>query len=267
MRICIVGAGIAGCHAAFDLAADHDVTVLDRVGIAAEATGYSAGLVAPTQYYPDRPAIARHANGFFADFDGTHGFEFTERDRLDVVTEAEAGTVRSTADELADAGFPVDYLAADEIPDRYPRIRPDGFAGAVRYGDTGWVDPYTYATALKAAAEADGATFEVGVEVENVRLGRTDDHAARTDAHVIRTDDGRYEADAVVLARRPGGSDPALSDPVRRPRTRDPARGLDPDRSDRQRAPLLSPGTQRRPPDRGCTRHDRGPAIRFGGRR
>ncbi|SDY12864.1 NAD(P)/FAD-dependent oxidoreductase [Halopenitus persicus] len=200
MRICIVGAGIAGCHAAFDLAADHDVTVLDRVGIAAEATGYSAGLVAPTQYYPDRPAIARHANGFFADFDGSHGFEFTERDRLDVVTEAEAETVRSTADELADAGFPVDYLAADEIPDRYPRIRPDGFAGAVRYGDTGWVDPYTYATALKAAAEADGATFEVGVEVENVRLGRTDDHAARTDDHVIRTDDGRYEADAVVLA-------------------------------------------------------------------
>ncbi|THE63431.1 FAD-dependent oxidoreductase [Salinadaptatus halalkaliphilus] len=39
-HIAIVGAGIAGCHAAQNLASDYDVTIFDRSGIAAEATGY-----------------------------------------------------------------------------------------------------------------------------------------------------------------------------------------------------------------------------------
>jgi sarcosine oxidase subunit beta len=63
----------------------------------------------------------------------------------------------------------------------------------VLYGDTGWVDPYSFTNALKAAAEADGARFETGVTVTDV---------LEADGRVtgVETDDGVRRADDVVLA-------------------------------------------------------------------
>ncbi|WP_280536260.1 FAD-dependent oxidoreductase [Halopenitus sp. POP-27] len=214
MHVLIVGAGVAGCHAAFELAADHEVTVLDRSGVAAEATGVSAGLVAPTNYYDDEPAIARHANRFFREFDGTHEFTFTPRDRLDVLTDGEAADGRATADALAAADFDVEFLEAPALRDRFPGIRADGFAGAVRYGDTGWVDPYTYANALRQTAQERGAAFELDREVTGIRADGT--------VRGVDTAAGPIDADAVVVAAgwRTGDLLPTgLSVPIRPYRT------------------------------------------------
>ncbi|MFB6219817.1 MAG: NAD(P)/FAD-dependent oxidoreductase [Halolamina sp.] len=195
MEILVVGAGVAGCQVARELAADHDVTILDKQGVASGATGLSAGIVAPTLFYAETPDVARYANDFFREFDGTAGFEFTHRNRLDFVTAEEVDEHRARADRLAAEGFSVRYLPAADIPDSYPGFTPDdtAFVGAVEFEDTGWVDPYSYASALATVAEDRGATIETDVTVESVTV---EDNSVTG----VETASGRYEADAVVLA-------------------------------------------------------------------
>jgi sarcosine oxidase, subunit beta len=192
-RVAVVGAGIAGCHAANELAADHDVVVFDATDVAAEATGLSAGIVAPTLFYGELPDVAHHATDFVREFDGSHGFSFTRRRRLEFVDAGDVADAKATVARLADEGFDVTYLEESDVATAFPRFDVDPGGGAVVYEDTGWVDPHTYATALKAAAEGRGATFECGVEVTGVLV--EDDRAVGVDSTV-----GRYDADAVVLA-------------------------------------------------------------------
>lgn len=189
----VVGAGIAGCMAARELAADRDVLVLDRDGVAGGATGRSAGLVAPTLFFGDLPEVARHANHFVREFDGTGAFEFTPRNRVDLVIADGRAEARETAERRAADGFPVTYLDAGAVRDRYPALTMDGFVGAVEYRDTGWVDPYSYAAALAGEARARGATVETGTTVTDVLV--------EDDAVVgVETSTGTCRADEVVVA-------------------------------------------------------------------
>lgn len=189
----VVGAGIAGCMAAHELAADREVLVLDRDGVAGAATGRSAGLVAPTLFFGELPDVARHANAFVREFDGTGAFEFIPRNRVDLVTAETRTDAEATADRLDGEGFPVSYLDTDAARERYPSLRMDGFAGAVEYRDTGWVDPYSYATALAGEARARGATVETGVSVAGLLV--EDDTVVG-----VETAEGAYRADEVVVA-------------------------------------------------------------------
>ena len=204
----VVGAGIAGCAAARELATDRDVIVLDRDAVAGAATGRSAGLVAPTLFFGDLPAVARHANAFVREFDGTRGFEFTARNRVDLVTTEERDGAERTAAERAADGFPVTYLDADAVRERYPALSMDGFAGAVEYRDTGWVDPYAYATALAGEASARGAAVETDEAVTGLLV---EDGAVAG----VETADGAYRADEVVVAA--GWRTPDLLDDHLRP--------------------------------------------------
>ncbi|WP_411966111.1 NAD(P)/FAD-dependent oxidoreductase [Haloferax sp. YSMS24] len=166
--VAVVGAGVIGCAIAETLATKYEVLVLDRSGVAEGATGRAAGVITPTLFYGDHPDVARHANEFFRAFDGTHGFEFTTRRRYDYVVEDEVETARERATELAEHGFPVTYLDAESAESEAPRLRLDDFAGAVRYDDAGWVDPYTFAVALQRRASERGARFELDREVVSV---------------------------------------------------------------------------------------------------
>ena len=189
----VVGAGIAGCMAARELAADRDVLLVDRSGIAAAATGRAAGLVAPTLFFGDLPDVARHANAFVREFDGTGEFAFTRRDRLDLATDGERPDAEETARERAADGFPVSYLDADSVRERYPALTMEGFVGAVEYRDTGWVDPYSYATALAGEATDRGATVETGRAVTGLLV----EGGAVAG---VETAGGAVRADEVVLA-------------------------------------------------------------------
>ena len=191
--VVVVGAGVAGAVAARDLATDHNVTVLEASGVAAEATGRSAGLIAPTLFFGDDPAVARHATEFFRSFDGTAQFELTERDRVDLVTAGERPEAEATAERRSAAGFPVSFLEPEEVAERYPRFHADRFAGAVEYRDTGWVDPYSYANAHVGEARERGATVRTGVTVTDIAV----DGGAVAG---VETTDGPVAADAVVVA-------------------------------------------------------------------
>lgn len=190
--VAVVGGGVIGCIVAHELAIDHDVLVLERDGVASGATGLSAGIVAPTLFYADAPAVARISNRFFRAFDGTGSFSFTERPRLDFKTDAERADAEAVTEDLARDGFPVRYLDAETVEANYDRISMDGFAGAVEYGDTGWVDPYSLATALAGATRERGGRVETGCTVDSVERTRS--------GFRLETTEGRYDADTVVIA-------------------------------------------------------------------
>lgn len=191
--VVVVGGGVAGCAAAYRLAPDTDVALVEKGQVASEASGLAAGLVAPTLFYADHPDVARHANDWFRTFDGTGNFTYHQSPRIEFVRPDSEADARERADALSADGFPVSFLEPDAVSDRYPWFDPSAFAGVVEYGDTGWVDPYEYTVALKNAAEARGVDLVTRTPVTGFRH----DGDAVTG---IETEDGSIAADSVVVA-------------------------------------------------------------------
>lgn len=199
--VVIVGAGIAGCVSAYELAPDHDVLVIDKGQVAGETTGRSSGLITvttdvlvPHAEMLDVPAMAAHVNEYVRDLDGVSEFEFVERPGIELVPADQKASARDYVTDLQEDGIAVTYLDPDELEARYPdTFIMDAFAGAVLYEDVGWVDPYTYTTTLQQEAIARGAEFRTGVEVENV----TFDNGTVTG---VETGAGHIESDHVVCA-------------------------------------------------------------------
>ena len=190
----VIGAGVIGCAVARELASDHDVLVLDRGQVAGETTAKASGLMTIVPDLPDSPDLARYAVEFFRDYDGTGHFSFTPRPSIQLVTADEEEWARERAAKIASNGFEARYLDVEEIEDQYPdAFVLDEFVGAIEFGDTGWVDPYTYATTLQTDAEERGVQFETGVTVEAVT-------AADGSITGVVTDEGTVEAPNVVCA-------------------------------------------------------------------
>jgi glycine/D-amino acid oxidase-like deaminating enzyme len=168
--VVIVGGGVAGCAAAYHLASDHDVAVIEKGQIAGEASGLAAGLVAPTLFYGDDPDVAQYANEWFRAFDGTWNFSYHERPRIEFIQPDSEALARDRAADLAEAGFPVTFLDPADVEETYPWFDATQFAGAVEYADTGWVDPYEYTVALQKAAEERGADVSTTTPVRDVTV-------------------------------------------------------------------------------------------------
>ena len=233
--VLIVGAGVAGCVSAYELAPDHDVLVVDAGPVAGETTGRSSGLITittdvlvPRAATLDVSEMATHVNEYVRALDGTGEFEFVERPGVELVPPDGVDDAREYVTELREDGLAVTYLEPDELEARYPGVfSMESFAGAVCYEDVGWVDPYTYTTTLKREAEARGATFRTGVDVEGVTV---EDGAVTG----VETRSGHLEAGAVVCAagwRTPELLADVIELPVRPFRiqivTLDPGRELD----------------------------------------
>jgi glycine/D-amino acid oxidase-like deaminating enzyme len=192
--VVVVGAGVIGVAAARELAPDHGVIVLDKGQVAGDTTAKASGLITIVPDLDERPAVARYAVDFFEEYDGTGEFSFTPRESVQLVTDDEEAWARDQATRVADNGFDVEYLEPDAVEDRFPgEFVLDDFVGAVRWGDTGWVDPYTYTMTLRADAEADGVEFRTDTAVESV-------DAEGGDVTGVTTAAGRIEAPEVVCA-------------------------------------------------------------------
>lgn len=191
--VAVVGAGVIGCGIAQRLAGDHDVVVVDKGAVAGEASGLSAGLLAPTLFYPDLPEVASHANEFFRAYDGTGQFSFTARRRVELITEAEEDRARGLAELIQDNGLPATFLEEGEVEESYPWFDMSAFVGGLEIADAGWIDPYSYTVALKNDAESQGATIETNTEVTGLAV----ENGSVTG---IETGDGAIEASTVVFA-------------------------------------------------------------------
>ncbi|MFW5937846.1 MAG: NAD(P)/FAD-dependent oxidoreductase [Halanaeroarchaeum sp.] len=191
--VLIVGAGIVGCSVARHLAVDHDVLVLDEDQVAAGTTGRASGLVSPEYDLNQHLDAARYAADRISALDGTGHFSVSGGPGVSLVRPGDVKADRDIVERARSAGFDATLLDADEAAERLPEtfdLSP--FAAVGVFEDTGFVDPYTFATTLQAEAEADGAEFRTGVRVE----------AIATDGVVtgVETDQGVITADHVVVA-------------------------------------------------------------------
>ncbi|MFC4438973.1 MULTISPECIES: NAD(P)/FAD-dependent oxidoreductase [Natrialbaceae] len=191
--VAIVGGGVVGCAVARELAPSLEVTLFERDALACGATARAAGEITMTPSYTDYPRIAEYANEFFRKYDGTGNVEFVERDSFELVSPAREETVRRRVDRLASEGFDVAFLEPADVERRHPRLDLESFAGAVRHGDTGFLDPYTLTTSLAADAERDGARIRTGTPVDGLRV---DDGRVAS----VETETGVVRAERVVVA-------------------------------------------------------------------
>ncbi|WP_227356544.1 NAD(P)/FAD-dependent oxidoreductase [Haladaptatus salinisoli] len=191
--VVVVGGGVIGCAVARELAATHDVVVVERERIAAEATALAAGEITMAPSYTDNPPIADFATGFFRRYDGTGRFEFTERPSLELVPPDREREARRRVERLAADGVAVSFSEPDAVEAAFPRFDLREFAGAVEHRDTGFVDPYAFAMTLKEDAESRGATFLTDTEVTGLRIA---DERVRG----VETAAGTFDAPHVVVA-------------------------------------------------------------------
>lgn len=192
--VAIVGGGVIGIAAARELAPHRDVVVVERGNLAAEASALAAGEITLTTTFTGADApLADHAFSFFRSFDGTGAFHFEERPSVELVPEGEGENAAAYAATVAERGVNARYLDAESAAERYPRLDFSTFDGALQYDDTGFVDPYTFATTLAEDAEDRGATIATETPVTGIEV----DAGAVTG---IETAQGTLVADTVVVA-------------------------------------------------------------------
>lgn len=204
MEIVIVGAGVIGATCAFRLAqAGHGVTVIDRDGIATQASGRSFGWVnasfflSPEHFALRREGIAAHHRleaeiGAYANWCGALVWDVTG-------DEAEA-----MAADLSAEGYAVERLTASQAAAREPALAnpPEG---ALFFAGEGAADPGDLARAALAAACGLGARAVTGLAVDGLQV---DDGRVRG----VRTAAGPIAADMVLLAA--GTATPGLLEPL-----------------------------------------------------
>lgn len=191
--VIIVGGGVVGCGAAYELAPDHDVLVLEKDTVASGATGKASGLLSSVYDHQANLEAARYATDFFESFDGTRHVSIDGSAGVFLFTEAERDHAETAAENAAEAGFGAEVLDVEALRDRYPGVfNLESFVGGVVFDDAGWTDSYTLATALQKEAEAEGATFETGVAVGKIQAEET--------VTGVRTEHGEFEAPVVVVA-------------------------------------------------------------------
>lgn len=196
-RVVVIGGGVIGCVVARELAPECQVLVLERDQIASGATALAAGEVTLSPSYTDDSAIVDHAHSFFRSYDGTGQFEYVDAAGLELFTSAREDAGLSRFEELQSVNPDVAHLDTDEIEARWPRFDMTDFGGGIQYPEMGHLDPYTFATTLKADAEERGAQFETGVTVTELLTTETDG-----DEQIVgvKTDHGTIACDVVVAA-------------------------------------------------------------------
>lgn len=192
--VAVVGGGIVGCSAARELAADHEVVVLERDAIASGASGKASGVVTFSAQRSTLPEFVEYSLSFLREWEGTAHHEFHRRNTVELTPPEKEREARGRVEAAREAGFPLRFLDAAEVDARYPGVfELSGYVGGIEYRDTGFVDPYTATTSYLEDAETRGADVRTGVEVEDVkRSGNSVDG--------VETSDGPITAGTVVCA-------------------------------------------------------------------
>jgi glycine/D-amino acid oxidase-like deaminating enzyme len=193
----IIGGGIIGCASAYYLASRGiRSVVLERRGIATEASGANAGMVGASAGVPGRTLahtkkslelLARDAEEL------GRPVELVRQGRVVLAAaDGEWAEVQEFAATRQAAGVETQLISADELRELEPAVGP-GFVGAAYVPGDGHVNPFLLAHAYAAAARRLGA--EIRHHVEAIRLEVADDAVAG-----VFTQTGFIRARRVVVA-------------------------------------------------------------------
>ncbi len=197
-RVVIVGGGIAGCSAAYHLAALGltDVLLLERASLSSGTTWHSTGSM---ETYRDNPLIyemVRYTVSSFPRLQEESGQLLGWRNLGRVMyTDCEARyEIFRTLPELGRSrGIEIELLSPRGVAERLPIIEPAGLVGGVWVPSDGCVNPTDVVTAYAKAARARGVRVR-----ENVRVIELVGSGGRIRGVV--TDQGVIGCDAVVIA-------------------------------------------------------------------
>ena len=194
--IIIVGAGIVGISAGYFLArAGHKVTVFDRAGPSAGATGASDGAVSVASKKPGpmmRLALAGVTTFRALQQDGVLADEFSTRPTFLVAGDEEERRVLDRhAEELASAGVDIRHLSGAGLRSRLPAVGSRAIA-AVEVSGEGHAIGYRVVHRL-----AQLGRLKIVRDTEVTGLAK--DGSGRT-AVGVETRTGPRNADAVIIA-------------------------------------------------------------------
>lgn len=184
--VIIVGSGCAGLAAAYRLAPDHDVLVVDRAGIGEGTSSRASGVITAPVDYPDLPEWSAHATEFFRELDGTGTFTWTDREYVRGVRPDDLEASKPYAE--ADGASLVDAEAYDHM---YDADAP--YSHAIVWENCGFCDVDDFLATLHREAADRGVEFRPDTTVESIVV---EDGAAVG----VETEFGAVHAGTVVVA-------------------------------------------------------------------
>ena len=172
----IIGGGIIGCASAYYLAARGiRSVVLERRGLATEASGANAGMVGASVGIPGKTLahtkkslelLARDAEEF------GRPVELVREGRVVLAAdEAEWAEVQEFAAARQREGMETHLLGADDLRRLEPALGP-GFVGAAFVPGDGHVNPFLLTHAYAGAAQRHGAEIRLGAEAISLEISR-----------------------------------------------------------------------------------------------
>ncbi len=206
--VVIVGGGAAGCAAAYYLAEQGiRATIIEREGVASQASGYNAGGLNPLEGHgwpePLQPmalqSFALHKE-LWEKLPSDTGIEYQGRITsilkvaLDEEEQADLRETLETFNNAPEPGFSAEWLEREDVLALEPRLTPAVIAG-VRAVGNGALDGLEFTQALAASAKGRGAQVVTGSAV-GFRLGNGK-------VESVVTNDGEIACGAVLIAAGP----------------------------------------------------------------
>jgi glycine oxidase len=207
-QVVIVGGGVAGCSAAYHLArAGIKSTIVEREGLATQASGFSAGGLNPLEgsqipgpLGPLAIESYRMHLKLWDELKEDTGIDYHGRiiSLIKVAfQESEISELQQSHDTFAAAqgeGFTTRWLDRKEVLELEPDLSPDILRGLYLRGNAA-LDSYQYTLALARAAEKRGAVVRDGT-VRGLKLS-----SGRVTGVILA--DGEIDCDYLVLAAGP----------------------------------------------------------------
>jgi len=211
-EVVIIGGGVAGCATAYYLAkAGVKATIIERNGIASQASGFNAGGLNPLQGAGIPGPLAALAGESFKmhqvlaeQLPAESGIPFHSKTLVMVnvaFDESELNDMKETLEIFEGVdGFSAHWMETDELLKMEPRINPSAIKALYTYGNVS-LTGYDYTMALCKAAEGMGASV-VAKEVTGLKTS-----GGRVTGVLLEDDE--VDCDAVVVATGPWTGGPA----------------------------------------------------------
>jgi sarcosine oxidase subunit beta len=207
--IVIIGGGITGAATALSLVeAGAKVTLIEKRGIAAMASGWTLGGVRQSGRDPAELPLARAAVEIWPTLRDRLGtdVDYRRRGNLRLArSESEVAIIRAMVEEQRARGLDLAFLADNKAAREVAPALSEHVLAASFCPSDGHADPIKATSAFAQAAKARGAVLRVGVAAHSLRV----EHGRVTG---VETSDGFLAAGVVIVAA--GVNTPALLAPL-----------------------------------------------------